>query len=56
MANDSTQIRERRIQHKVSNTVLNTSILHLGAPYSAWSGIENKIRSCGCEPARFGEV
>lgn len=50
------QIRQNRVQHKICNPVLIISILHLEAFYSAWSGIENKIRCCGCEPARFREV
>lgn len=56
MGDDSAQIRQNRVQHKICNPVLKISILHLGAFYSAWSGIENKIKCCGCEPVRFREV
>lgn len=39
--------KANRVQHKICNPVLNIIILHLGASYSAQSGFENKIRSCG---------
>lgn len=38
MADDSTQIRQKRVQHKVCDPVLNISILHLGAALKIKSG------------------